>query len=272
MANIIVVPFKEERKAIEALHKIKELDAYGDITLYEHMMIRKIENNQYQVLDDKTDGQGWRTLTGAAVGGLLGVLAGPVGFVIGLYSGLAIGAAVDVSRYEFEKDFIKKVNNKLSIGVIAIIAEVSEDSSVFIENALLPFTSEILMSEAAIEFDDYLDEQIEELEDKIDEEREKLKKALTTEKRKINMKIAELKARRKTKVANLEAKRKLTLKEVKGKTISRINKMESHLDAYEHVVTNSFEKARKKRLKKRIKKQEKRLKQLHSALGEYFGD
>ncbi|ARV15069.1 DUF1269 domain-containing protein [Polaribacter sp. SA4-12] len=272
MANIIVVPLKEETKAIEALRKIKELDAYGDITLYEYMMIRKIENNQYQVFDGKTEGQGWRTLTSAAVGGLLGVLVGPVGFVIGLYSGLAIGAVVDISRYEFEKDFIKKVSNKLSIGVVAIIAEVSEDSAVFIENALSPITSEILMSEAAIEFDDYLDEQIEELEDKIDEEREKLKKALTTEKRKVKIKIDALKARRKTKVANLEAKRKFTLKEVKGKTISRINKMESRIEGYERIVVNSFEKARKKRLKKRIKKQEKRLEQLHSALGEYFGD
>ncbi len=41
MANIIVVSFTEEAKAIEALHKIKELDAYGDITLYEHILIRK---------------------------------------------------------------------------------------------------------------------------------------------------------------------------------------------------------------------------------------
>jgi uncharacterized membrane protein len=272
MANIIVVPFKEESKAIEALHKIKELDAYGDITLYEHMMIRKLDNNKFQVLDDKTEGQGWRTLTGAAVGGLLGVLAGPVGFVIGLYSGLAIGAAVDISRYEFEKNFIKKVSNKLSIGVIAIIAEVSENSSFFIENAIGAFTSEIIMSEAGMEFDDYLDEQIEELEDKIEEERENLKKAVTKEKIKVIAKIAGLKAHRKTKVANLEAKRKFILKETKGKTISRINKMESSIEGYEQTITNSYENERKKRLKRRIQKQEKRLEQLHNSLGEYFGD
>ena len=47
MANIIIVSFKEETKAIEALHKIKELDNYGDITLYEYMMIRKKDDDQY---------------------------------------------------------------------------------------------------------------------------------------------------------------------------------------------------------------------------------
>ena len=268
MANIIVVPFKDEKKAIEALHKLKELDSYGDITLYEHLMIRKNEENHYEVLKDKTDGEGWRTFSGMALGGLVGAIAGPVGLIIGLYSGTIAGAVWDASRYDFEDDFIKKVNNQLNIGTIAIIAEVGEDSTVFIDNALEPICSEIIRTEADIEFDDYIDEHVEELEDKIKDEREKLKKATKEEKVKINAKIADLKVKRKAKIAELEAKRKSTLKEIKDKTSERINKLENRLEGYENTVSNSFAKVRRKRLQKRIKKQELKLEQLHKALGE----
>lgn len=268
MVNIIVVPFKEESKAIKALHKIKELDAYGDITLYEHMMIRKKDNNQYDVLDNETDGEVWRTFTGMALGGLIGALAGPIGFIIGLYTGTAAGAIWDVSHFDFEKEFISKLSKKMNVGTIAIIAEVAEDSSVFIDDALKAYSSEIMRSDAGIEFDDYVDEQIEELEEDIENEREKLKKATSDKKTKIKTKIARLKAKRKAKITALETKRKSSLKQIKDKTKARINKLETQLKDFEHSISDSYAKARKNRLEKRIKKQEEKLYQLHSALGD----
>ena len=268
MANIIVVPFKDEEKAIKALHKIKELDAYGDITLYEHMMIRKKENNKYDVLNDQTDGEGWRTFTGLALGGLIGAFAGPLGLIIGLYTGTVAGAIWDVSRYDFEEDFIKKVSNKMHVGTIAIIAEIAEDSSVFVDDALKGLSSEIIRSEAGLEFDDYVDDQIEDLEEDIEDEREKLKKATAEEKAKIKAKIASLKAKRKAKIAELEAKRKSVLKEIKNETKARINKLETRLEGYKDAISESYSKARKNRLKKRIKREEEKLYQLYNALGE----
>ena len=264
MANIIVVPFKKEKEAIEALHKIKELDSCGDITLYEYMMIRKIENNQFKIVNNQTGGKCSRILTGEAVGRLLGVLTGPVGFVTGLYSSLGMGAVVDNSRYELEKKFIKKVSNKLSTGVIAIIAEVSKDSSVFIKNALSNLALEILMRESVVIFDDYLDEQIQNLEGKLEEERKNIKTVVAAEKIKVKIRISNLKAQRKTKVANLEVKRKFNSREFKVKIIPQINRKESHVKGNEYAVANSFEKRREKKLKKKIIKQEKKLEQLHS--------
>ncbi|WP_452229157.1 MULTISPECIES: DUF1269 domain-containing protein [unclassified Lacinutrix] len=272
MANIIVVPFKEEKKAIAALHKIKELDVYGDITLYEHMMIRKIDNNEYEVLNNQTEGEGWRTFTGMALGGLVGAFAGPLGFVIGLYTGVVAGAVWDISRFDFEDQFIKRVSNTMAVGTIVIIAEVAEDSSIFIDDALKPYSSEIIRSEAGIEFNDFMDEQVENLEVDIEDERQKLRKATAEEKTKIKAKIADLKAKRKAEMAVLETKRKAALKDIKSQTKSRINKLESRLDGVEHAITDSFVKARKNRLKKRIKKEEEKLFQLHNALGEDIVD
>ncbi|KGL64310.1 DUF1269 domain-containing protein [Polaribacter sp. Hel1_85] len=268
MANIIVVSFKEETKAIEALHRIKELDFYGDITLYEHMMIRKRENNQYEVLDDQRVEEGWRTLTGAVVGGLLGAIVGPVGFVIGIFSGLTVGSIIDTSRYDFEDGFIDKLSKKMNTGTIAILAEVSEGSSVFIDDALKSYSSEIIRSEAGLEFDDYIVEQVEDLEDKIEGQREKLKISTAAEKAKINAKIADLKAKRKAKIAELETKSKSALKEIKDKTKVQIDKLESRLKGYENSVSNSYVKARANRIQKKINKQKSKLSKLSKQLEE----
>lgn len=272
MANIIIVSLKEETKAIEALHKIKELDMYGDITLYEHIMIRKKENNHYEVLENDTSDNVWRTLTGAMVGGLIGAFAGPIGLTIGLLTGTTIGVVADVAHYDFEDDFIKKVNNNMKPGTIAIVAEVSEDSPVFLDDYLKPFNAEIVRTEADLEYDDFIDEQIEEFEDKIQDEREKLKKATADEKVKIKARIADLKAQRKAKIAELEAKQKATLASLKNKTKSKIQKLESRVEHYKDNVSNAFAQARKNRLKKRIKKEEEKLYQLHEALGEDIVD
>ncbi|SDS24638.1 Uncharacterized membrane protein [Polaribacter sp. KT25b] len=268
MSHIIIVSFKEETKAIDALHKIKELDDYGDITLYEDMMIRKKENNQYQVLNDETEGEGWRTFTGMALGGLIGAIAGPVGLIIGLYSGTLVGAIFDGSHFNFEKNFIQKVSNKMEIGEIVIIAEVNEDSDIFIDNAMKPFSSEIIRSEAEIEYDIYVDEHIEDLEDKIEDEREKIKKATKEEKVKINTKIANLKAKRNAKIAELEAKRKSTLEEIKNKTKVRINKLEASLKGYEDSISDSITKAKVNRIQKKINKQKSKLSKLNKLLEE----
>ncbi|SDH31103.1 DUF1269 domain-containing protein [Winogradskyella thalassocola] len=268
MAHIIIVSFKEETKAIDALHKMKELDSYGDITLYEHLMIRKNENDKYDVLNDQTDNYAWRTFTGMALGGLIGAFAGPIGLVVCLYSGTALGAILDVGHYNFEDHFIAKVTNKMEVGDITIIAEVGEDSAVFIDNYLKPFNVNVIRTEADIEFDHYIDEQIDDIEDDIEDEREKLKKATANEKAKIITKINALKAQRKAKLADLEAKRKSTLQKVKDKTKSKIHTLETRLHDYEDSISKSISNIRKNRLKKRIKREEEKLFQLHTALDE----
>ena len=91
MKNVIVASFKEEAKAIEALHKLNELESFGDISIYEQIMVRKNADEKTEILK-QDDSLGWRTLAGMGMGSMLGLLGGPVGFVIGLYTGTAVGA------------------------------------------------------------------------------------------------------------------------------------------------------------------------------------
>ena len=50
MANVIVVSFQEEAKAIEALHKLNELESLCNISIYEKVMILKNANGQFEIL------------------------------------------------------------------------------------------------------------------------------------------------------------------------------------------------------------------------------
>ena len=268
MTNIIVVSFKEEAEAIEALQKIRDLDRYGDITLYEYIMIRKKDDNAYEVLSDKTAGKGWRVLTGTALGGLVGALAGPVGITLGLLTGTTLGAVFDHRNLDFESKFVKKINNKMHPGDIAIIAEVSEGSTAFIDTILKPFNAEITRTETDIEYDDYVESQFTDLEDEIEEQRKKLKVATAQEKEKIQTLITDLKVKRKDKMAKVQTKGKSTMHELREKTKAQLKKLQLSLENFDDSVSDNITQIKANRLKKRIERQESRLTKLNQQLEE----
>lgn len=41
MTNLIIAAFKEEANAMEASHKLSELETIGDITIYEMVVVQK---------------------------------------------------------------------------------------------------------------------------------------------------------------------------------------------------------------------------------------
>ena len=83
MTNLIVISFKNESQAIEGSHKLLELESIGDITIYEKVMLKKDSNGKTTVIQTETS-DGLRTLSGMALGTLVGALAGPVGLVAGM--------------------------------------------------------------------------------------------------------------------------------------------------------------------------------------------
>lgn len=267
MKNVIVASFKEEAKAIEALHKLNELDSFGDISIYDQIMVRKNADGKTEIL--KQDGfDGWRTFTGIGVGGMLGLLGGPVGVVIGLYTGMAIGAIADANHYDFAEDFIAKVEKKIMTGTVTIIAEIEEDSEVFVDSYLKPFGAEIFRSDVDFEFDHYMDEQIDEIDADIAADREALKKAAGNEKAKIQKKIADLKEKRRAKIAEFVAKGKEAKDNIKDKTTAGFAKVKSDVKEFGISISNEVKEEKAEWLKSRIARQEKKLHDLNKQLNE----
>ena len=267
MKNVIVASFKEEAKAIEALHKLNELDSFGDISIYEQIMVRKKTNGEIEIMKED-DSEGWRTLTGMGVGSLLGLLGGPVGFVIGLLTGTTIGAIADASHYDFADDFINKVEKKIESGTVCIIAEIEEDSDTFIDNYLKPLGAVITRSDVDFEFDKHVNEQIDEIDDEIAEQRAALKNAAGNERKKIQKKIADLKEKRRARIAEFVAKRKEAEKNIKDKTAAGIAKVKSDAIELGNDIARNVKKERADRIKIRISRHEDTLNALNKQLKE----
>jgi len=206
MTNLIVASFNDEAKAIEASHKLTELESYGDITIYERLIVKKNAEGKTEVLQEAETSEGLRTLSGMAIGSLIGALAGPVGLLAGMFTGTVTGALADADRDDFADDFGLKVTSELQQGSAAIIAEVNEDSDDFIDDSLKPLGATIKRTDVDYAYDKYADEQVEAFDKEIDDEREKMRTATAAEKTKLNNKISELKEKRKNKLAELKEK------------------------------------------------------------------
>jgi uncharacterized membrane protein len=265
MTNIIVVSFANETNAIDALHKLTELDSFGDISIYEKIMVRKRANGECEILKEDRS-EGWRTLTGMGVGSLLGLLGGPVGFVIGMYTGTAIGAIADLGHYDFADDFIAKTRDKLTPGTVAIVAEIDEDSVAFINTSLTPFDAVISRSDVDYEFDKYVSQQIDQIEDAIAEQRVALKRAIGNDRAKIQNKIAELKEKRNATIAEFVATAKE--KELKDKTVASVAKVKSDVKQLVNNITQEVTEERAARIKRRIARHEDKLTDLNKQLKE----
>ncbi len=215
MTNLIVASFKDENNAIEAMHKLTELENYGDISIYGNAMVRSREDGNHEILQENNS-EGWRTLAGMGIGSLIGMFGGPVGLVVGLTTGSAIGMIADVGRQSFNESFVKKIEDRMPPNSVSIIAEIDEDSEVFIDNALKPFGAEIYRSDIDYEFDNYVMDRIDDIDKDITETREKLKTSVGKEKEKLSKKIKELKDKRNAFIENARNDAKKLNDKIKG--------------------------------------------------------
>jgi len=245
MTNLIVIAFKNESQAIDASHKLVELESLGDITIYEKVILKKDSSGQASVIQSDTS-DGLRTVTGMALGTLVGAFAGPVGLLTGMLVGTMTGAAVDATYYDFSDDFTTKVASKIEPGMIAIIAEVYEDSPDFVDNAVAPFSATVLRSDVDYAYDEFVDDQIDEIDEEIAAERAEIKSAGQSEKSKILKKIDSLKAKRQQRIADLRSKQTSTIakirlsreEEKKSRLQKRINKHQVKIAVLEEKLRN----------------------------------
>lgn len=234
MTNILIASFSDEAQAVEASHKLTELESYGDLTVYEMAMVRKNLDGKIEAIKTETrDGMG--TLSGMTIGTLVGALAGPVGMLLGMFTGTLTGAAIESDFYNFSGDFGKDYADKMTPGTVAILAEVDEISSLFVDKALLPLGATITRSDLDYEYEKYQNSQLEALENEVEAERLKLKTAISEEKIRVQNRIADLKEQRRNKLKELEGRIKTVASDVNSDwTQLKIERLQRKIERYEH--------------------------------------
>jgi uncharacterized membrane protein len=233
MTNLIIASFKKEAQALDASQKLNDLDALGDITVYEKVIVKKNADGTTMVLQTDTT-EGVRTLSGLAIGSLIGSLAGPVGVLLGMFTGTMTGAALESDYYSFSEDFATKAVDQLQPDSLAIIAEIEEDNVVFVDSSLLSLDAKLLRTDVDYEYDKYSDEQIEAFDEEIATERTKIKSAAAAEKTKIQQRIDGIKEKRARRINELKEKAKTMVDDIKAPvTERRISRLKASIGKHQ---------------------------------------
>ncbi len=132
--NVITTTFSEDSKAYEALARLKELAADGQIDLHDAGVVERAQDGTLHVRDESgNEDDGLATLTGGTIGLLIGILAGPLGVLLGGAMGLLAGAIIDAEDDEETDSVLEHISRSIDKGETAVLADVGESGPVAVD-------------------------------------------------------------------------------------------------------------------------------------------
>ena len=135
MNKLLVAIFENEAAADAGLKTLRALHAAGDITLYATGVVAKDEHGLVSVKKSMDSGP-VGTVTGLAVGSLIGLIGGPAGVAVGAVTGTVAGAVRDFWVAGVGLDFIEEATQHLQPGKVALVAEIEEEWVIPVDAAL----------------------------------------------------------------------------------------------------------------------------------------
>ncbi len=247
MENLVVAGFKNLQNANEALAKLKQLDELDAIVIYNIVMIRRKEEDQFEILHH--DGPDTRDLPaqGAIAGSLIGLIGGPIGMAIGSMVGVIAGASDEDDANDFFSEFLDEANKQLQPGNYAIVMDVEEDTASPIDSYMETYQGLVVRSELADQYYKYDQHQWEKLNKEIDDEEKALQAARQEDKAAIRAKISELKDEREERIKKLKIRIDNSKKHVRDK----IKSLDKKIITSEGVIKERL-KAHKEKLSEKL--------------------
>lgn len=156
MEKIIHVIVDTQENAYQALQVLRQLDANGDISLAESVLLTKDAQGN-TIIQDSQGNPVDNTVSGALIGGLFGLLAGPLGFLLGTGIGALAGSTGDVIKGDHALSYLESAEKTLPNGKSLLIVHLYEDWEVPVDTSLKPLGAEI----QRLNFDEQADQAIE---------------------------------------------------------------------------------------------------------------
>jgi len=127
--NVIAVAFGEDVNAYAALTKLKELDAQGQISVSEAVVVERAADGAMTVKDRVDSPQLVGTAGGGLTGLLIGVLGGPIGVLLGGTYGMLVGSLFDLDEADQVETTLGEIAKSVHPGHTAVLAVVDEPSA-----------------------------------------------------------------------------------------------------------------------------------------------
>jgi len=128
MEKMIAVVFDSETKAMDGLQIIRELDADGEISVFEAQVVAKKPEGGVRVIRNDDLLSLPMLAGGTAVGAIAGLLGGPVGVIACGTAGAVIGAIADADKAMLTDEFAAEVSRAISAGKVAVVADIMEEA------------------------------------------------------------------------------------------------------------------------------------------------
>ena len=146
--NVIAVSFSEHANAYEALSRLKELDAKGEVGVEGAAVVLRDDDGKLVTKDEIADESVEGTVGGGLVGLLIGVLGGPLGVLVGGATGVIVGSLFDEDDTDETESALADISKSLRVGSTGLLADVSEESPVAIDAVMANLGGTVLRRSA----------------------------------------------------------------------------------------------------------------------------
>jgi uncharacterized membrane protein len=130
---VLAVSFSEHSSAYEALNRLKELDAQGEVSVRGAAVVVREEDGKIVTKEEFADESWEGTASGGLIGLLVGVLGGPIGIVVGGATGVMVGSLFDMDDDDATESALADISKSVRVGTPALLADVLEQSPAAID-------------------------------------------------------------------------------------------------------------------------------------------
>jgi uncharacterized membrane protein len=147
--NVVAVSFSEDANAFEALSRLKELDAKGDVGVRGAAVVTRGDDGKIVTKDEIGDGSLEGTVGGGLIGLLVGVLGGPLGILLGGATGVLVGSLFDEDDDDETESALAGVSKSIQVGATGVLADVTEEDPVAIDAVMANLGGTVLRRSAS---------------------------------------------------------------------------------------------------------------------------
>jgi uncharacterized membrane protein len=142
--KVLAVSFSEHSSAYEALSRLKELDAKGEVSVRGAAVVVREEDGKLVTKEEIQDSAWEGTASGGLIGLLVGVLGGPLGVLIGGASGVLVGSLFDMDDDDATDSALADIGKSVRVGPPSLLADVLEENPAAIDAVMANLRGTVL--------------------------------------------------------------------------------------------------------------------------------
>jgi uncharacterized membrane protein len=142
--NVVVVTFRDDGKAYEALSTLKQLDAQARAKLMGAAIVTR-DSDGHVTVKDQVSGEDYAaTAGGGLIGLIVGILGGPLGIILGGATGVLLGSLWDLDDADETDSALSEVSKSVQVGRTTLLAHLIEEHPEIVDADMATLTGTVV--------------------------------------------------------------------------------------------------------------------------------